>query len=208
MRAEQKEGKAKAALIARLSTELEQAHMLARAAEATASEVKGKHEAGEDELAEVKEKLIAAERRITQLEVDKQAHEETISKQEAKLDVAKGASVKRESLSEGVMEVLYRVQNCVEHCQKFTKDCAAQGYFASRSKELLLEANSVFEALVDVAATVDKKKSRGSVIEKLEVARSGKQRFKGAGLALIAKARMGGLLGAARKAAAAASDNP
>jgi hypothetical protein len=207
LRAEQKEGKAKDALIARLSSELEQAQTLAKASEATAREVKGKHEEGEDEQAEQREKLLAAERRITQLESDKVNHEETISKQESKLGVAKGASVRRESLSEGVMEVLYRVQNCVEHCQKFTKDCAAQGYFASRSKELLLEANSVFESLVDVASLVDKKKSRGSVIEKLEMAKSGKQKFKGAGLALIAKARMGGLLGAAKKAAAT-SANP
>lgn len=88
-----------------------------------------------------------------------------------------------------------KVQTSVEHSQKFTKDCAAKGYFASRAKELLLETTNAFEALVDVASELDKGKSRTNIINKLEEARSGKARFKKAGLALIATGRLKGMFG-------------
>ena len=126
LRASQKDCAAREALVQRLMGEVERAQDLAKSVEQTAADMKTKFEQGEDELASLREKLNLSENRISHLEGEAAKQSDVVVKQEAKLNVAKGASVRRASLSEGLMGVLMKVQTSVEHSQKFTKDCAAR----------------------------------------------------------------------------------
>lgn len=92
--------------------ELERAQELAKSVEQTAADMKKQFEAGEDELSALREKLNLAENRIVHLEGEKDKQSEVVAKQDAKLAVAKGASVRRASLSEGLLGVLMKVRKC------------------------------------------------------------------------------------------------
>lgn len=67
-----------------------------------------------------------------------------------------------------LVEVLAEMQSGVKAAKKLSDDCAARGYFASKSRKLHDTFAALQDMLLDVATTMDRGQSRRQTIERID----------------------------------------